>query len=162
MKIFLDISVRNTARWRRLFTKILLLLLLAISHEVGAQTMTASGIDAGRDAAADPAPEVSLAHRQAVLAEFKEKLAGFTLSANQDFDFAAFMQLYSDTAAKMAQEEVDRGVDVKLKGLARKTLASREKDREQLKRWIDRFDILTALTSAVTAIVQPYAASTAF
>jgi uncharacterized protein (DUF305 family) len=135
----LAISARNTALSSRFLMAVSLLLILACPYNASAQTVT------GRDTEVDPsvppgsAAEISLAHRQAVLGELKDKLAGFTLSANQDFDFAAFMQLYNETATKMAREEIGHGADEQLKELAKKHVASREKDQRQLERWVERF-----------------------
>lgn len=83
--------------------------------------------------------EKALAKRRQVLDEFKDKLSRYSLTENQDLDFAAFMEMYSDAASKMAKVEVDDGTDPKMKSLAKRRLFTESKEGRQFRRWVEQF-----------------------
>lgn len=114
---------------------LLALLVSLLAMSVGPVAM-ASEPDNDTQAAAI---ERSLAKRRQALDEFKEKLSKYTLTENQDLDFAAFMEIYSDAASKMAKAEVESGTDPKMRSLAKRRLATESKEGRQYRHWVEQF-----------------------
>lgn len=114
---------------------LLALLVSMLAMSVGPVAM-ASEPDNDTQAAAI---ERSLAKRRQALDEFKEKLSKYTLTENQDLDFAAFMEIYSDAASKMAKAEVESGTDPKMRSLAKRRLATESKEGRQYRHWVEQF-----------------------
>jgi uncharacterized protein (DUF305 family) len=83
--------------------------------------------------------ERSLAKRRQALDEFKEKLSKYTLTENQDLDFAAFMETYSDAVSKMAKVEVENGTDPKMRSLAKRRFLTENKEGRQFRQWVEQF-----------------------
>jgi uncharacterized protein (DUF305 family) len=83
--------------------------------------------------------ERSLAKRRQALDEFKEKLSNYTLTENQDLDFAAFVEMYSDAVSKMAKVEVENGADQKMRSLAKRRLLTENKEGRQFRHWVEQF-----------------------
>jgi len=83
--------------------------------------------------------EKSLAQRKAVLEEMREKLSHFVLTENQDHDFAALAQLYSEALAKASEDEVAYGNNKQMKRLAREQQRSARKMQNQTQHWLEKF-----------------------
>ena len=65
-----------------------------------------------------------------------EDMQGMTMSGDTDRDFATLMRMHHQGALDMAQAELDSGTDPQLKSMAKKIIASQQKEIKEFDQWL--------------------------
>ena len=63
-------------------------------------------------------------------------MQGMTISGDPDRDFATLMRMHHQGALDMAQAELDSGKDPQLKSMAKKIIASQQKEIKEFDQWL--------------------------
>lgn len=67
-------------------------------------------------------------------------MQGMTPSGDLDRDFATMMRRHHQSGIEMARQEIAHGKDPKMKEMARKILASQQKESREFEQWLARRD----------------------
>lgn len=67
-------------------------------------------------------------------------MQGMTPSGDMDRDFATMMRRHHQSGIEMARQEIAHGKDPKMKEMARKILASQQKEAREFEQWLARRD----------------------
>ena len=65
-----------------------------------------------------------------------KEMQSMKMSGDQDRDFAMMMKKHHEDGIKMAQIELDRGKDPKMKEMARKIIESQKKEAAEFEKWL--------------------------
>lgn len=68
----------------------------------------------------------------------QEKMMSMPMTGKSDADFAMMMREHHKSGVEMAQWEVDHGSDPKMKAMARKIIASQNKEIGEFDRYLSR------------------------
>jgi uncharacterized protein (DUF305 family) len=63
-------------------------------------------------------------------------MQGMTMTGDTDRDFATMMRMHHQGALDMAQAELDSGKDPQLKSMAKKIIASQQKEIKEFDQWL--------------------------